>query len=402
MRNWIGISLFLLSLCAAAEPLTNFFDEARVVQRQSIIELKSIYGVDPLRDIASGDVTNNGTEFVLTGSNGTDATLSSAERGPYPPGQEVEPGIAARLPGALVGGQVARIGYYDNNDGWFFEFDAQGLETVVRRDGVDTGERWGSWDAGQIVRTAGSGVAAFDPSLGYVYQIPFTWYGYGPTEFNFQLAERTGGKWIRAFNTVRPANQTSVIQPHLPLRAEVLTEAGDPAFTLYVSGRQVSVVGEYNPIFRETSVEVEAKTVASTEWTPLVAVRRQSVYPYALTKLAHLEIYSDTPVRLAVVENTAVPSTGWESVTGYAEGLSLLEQNLTVSTTFTDLSTAGNLLGKTRVSGSSQGSSKNGGGDQTFSRMPMIEGRPFTIYARQFQGGASGPVSITATFREDY
>ena len=44
----------------------SFFDEQRVVQRTPVILLKSIFGVDPLRDITAGDVTNNLTEYTLT------------------------------------------------------------------------------------------------------------------------------------------------------------------------------------------------------------------------------------------------------------------------------------------------------------------------------------------------
>lgn len=381
--------------------INSFFDEQRVVARTPIIELKSIFGVDPLRDITVGDVTNDGSEYVIVAAAGgtQNARLDSAERGPYPPGQEVEPGIAFRPVSVPTGGQTLRVGYYDDEDGFFIEFTAAGMRLVVRRDGIDsTVSDWGVWDGEFIARSENSREPEFRPLDGYVYQFPFVWYGFGPASYTFQMRESLYGEWIRTLGTTRPTGQTSIIQPHLPLRAEAITGPGDDALECRVSGRQVSIVGQYKPIFRQTSIEATLANVSDTEWLPILAVRRKSIKPYALTKLESLTILSDTSVRVAIMEGATIANTAnWAGEVSDYGDLSLLEENVTPG----GAGLSGNTLAKMLVSGGGQGKQISGT-SESISRAFMIEDRPFLIAVRKIAGAQSGIVTIEATFREDF
>lgn len=382
--------------------INSFFDEQRVVERSPIIELKSIYGVDPLRDIATGDVTNDGTEYKITAAaNGAlNARLDTAERGPYPPGQEVEPGVACRPATVPTGGQIGRVGYLDDEDGPYIEFNENGMFLKKRRASGDvTVDQWGSWSGSNIKRVEeGGGFQEFSPLSGYVYQWPFVWYGFGPTEWTYQLAKELGGKWIRSLGVSRPDGQTSFVQPHLPIRVEAITGAGDSEFTMYCSGRQVNIVGKYDPIFRETSVEASRASVDDQAWYAIASVRRKAVKPYALTKLQELDVVSDSAVRIAICENATITNTAnWlGEVTDYGS-LSLLEANVNPGGT----GLSGNCLPKLLVSGGGPGI-RPGGGGGTLARAFMIEDRNFTIYARKIAGATAGTVTITATFAENF
>lgn len=386
--------------------INSFFDELRVVERTPIIELKSIYGISPIRDITVGSVTNDGTEYELTGSDGAPADLSTAERGPYPPGQEVEPGIACRLMARPTGGQVARIGYYDDEDGFYIEFNANGMDLIVRRDSVDkVVDTWGTWGTGEksdfIQRDDGAGVQDFNPLLGYVYQFPFVWYGFGPASFTYQMAEKLGGRWIRQLGESRPQFQTSIVQPHLPVRAEAITGSGEADYPLRVSGRQVNIVGKYNPIFRQTSVEAVRADVDNTAWFPIAAIRRKSVKPYALTKLESLDVLSTADVRVAVIEDQSVTNgANWAGEVTDFGSLSLLEENTDPGGTIADDAFDGNMLLKKRVSAGGLFGGLSGE-SESVSRAFMIEGRPFVIAVRNV-GGGTADVTVTAVFREDW
>lgn len=381
---------------------TTSFDELRTVRRKSVIELKSIYGLDPLRDIWDGDVTSDGSEFKLTAAAGgaKTALLSTAERGPYPPGQVLEPGQAARPEGKPTGGQGARWGYYDALDGWFYLLNAQGFFTVVRRNGVDAITQFGTWKGDQITQSGFARKFAFRPADGYIYQNPFSWYGFGPADYEFQLKQQPANQgWLKKLFTATTEGQTSVTQPHLFLRAEAFNDVGDDPYTLYISGRQVSVVGDYNPIFRKTSVEARRTDITDAAWFPMMAVRRAAVYPYALSQLLRLDPVLAGSMRLAVVENAPVTEQ-FGPIPDYKEGLTLLERNLTPSDPVEDLATVGNYLEKILVSGT--GKNTESGDPRPLVRMPMIETRPFTIYARRETGNATtAELSLTAVFRED-
>lgn len=382
--------------------INSFFDEQRVVERTPIIELKSIFGLDPLRDIWEGDVTNDGSEYIITAAaNGAqNARLDSAERGPYPPGQEVEPGIAFRPTSVPTGGQILRCGYYDDEDGFFIEYSASGLRLVVRRDSIDsTVENYGVWRGEYIAK---SDVIVrknvFRPLDGYVYQFPFVWYGFGPAAFVFQMRESLYGKWIKTLGQSRPTGQTSLVQPHLPLRAEAITGAGDDAIECRVSGRQVNIVGGYNPIFRQTSVESTLLNVDDTQWVHITAVRRKAIKPYALTKLENLTVISDTGVRVAIMDDATITNAaGWNGAVADYGDLSLLEEN--VSPGGSGLS--GNILAKLLVPGGGAGRQLSGK-SESLARAFMVEERPFVIAVRKVDGATAGRVTIEATFREDW
>lgn len=384
--------------------LTNFFDEARVIQRTPIIEQKSIYGLSNLRDIWSGDVTSNGTEFIIRAAAGgaQNAVLDTAERGPYPPGYELEPGFAVRVADKPVGGQGAEWGYFDDFDGWFYRLTATGLYTVRRRAGADVATQLvGTWD-GDTIRASGfPRKFTFKPSDGYMYEIPFSWYGFGPAEFKMQLkALQVAKKWLKLFATERPEGQTSVEQPHLPIRCRTFTGAGDAPYEVRMTGRQMSIIGPYDPTGRPTTIEREQVSLSDTAWTPIMAVRRENVYPYALTSLIDLNVVASAAVKLAVVYNGTVDQPlNWEKPTDYTPTETLLQQNLNPQSVL-DF-TSGDLLFKETFAGGGKNDPGADGGP-TFVT-PLIETRPFLIFGRAAAGGTgSATANISATFREDY
>lgn len=382
--------------------LKSFFDELRTVERTPIIELKSIYGLSALRDRTIGDVTSDGKEFALASAGGADrAVLDTAERAPYAPGQELEPGAALRIPSRLTGTQVVRIGYYDDDDGWFYEYDVEGLSYCIRKDGAITHRQlWGRWQADNVTVQKGTLLRErIRPSEGHVHQIALTWYGFGPGEYSVQNTTRRTNGWMHHLGIIRPTGGTSTSNPHLPLRAEVVTEAGDDPVTAYVSGRQVNIVGKYEPIFRPTSLEVEDKAVNTTGWTPLFAVRRRSVKPYALTKLQSLEVIADVDVRLAILLNPTIPNTAnWNAggITDIPITETLLQENLDPGAI--DMTTA-DWVQKLRVNAGGPGN-QTGGSPVSLVRVPLIEDMPFAVLAQSMSG--TGTISVTAQLREDY
>lgn len=380
--------------------LKSFFDELRVVERTPIIEQKSIYGLSAIRDIYSGNVSSVDGEFKLAPTVGSNvAVLDTAERAPYPPGQEVESGIGFRLPNKPVGGQKARIGEYDDNDGFFYEYDANGLYLVKRRGGVDTRTKWGSWQAdGITVQKSDIFRDEIVPSTGFVYHISFSWYGFGPIKFNYQV-NTAADKWFKDLGTLRPAGETSIKQPHLPVRCEVITTDTDGEFIAYATGRQISVIGRYDPIFRLTSVEKGSTAINTTDWTPVLAVRRAAVYPYALSFLHSIEALSDVDVRFAIALNPTLGSSVFEAITDQASGETLIEQNLSPGTaTNTPISSA-EWVQKMRMDagGTPFGQSGN---PKSLVRTPLIEQKHFVIYARAVS--TSGSVNMTLNVKENW
>ncbi|KEZ54432.1 hypothetical protein [Metabacillus indicus] len=259
------------------------FSELMTAQKTSIIELTSTYGLSDLRDIVTtagtGTVTNNATEFVLTTTGAADsAILDSAERGRYEPGYACESGIAVRQPAAPVGSQTAQWGLYDSQNGAFFGNSSTNIYVGIRRAGTDTLIPQASWNVDPLNGTGPSGVT-LDLADGNIFLIVFTWYGYGVIEFRVVVPNPvTLAQEVITVHRFDPSGQTSFTDPNLPLRAEVENNGTAAPFNLFVGGRQYSIIGKFEPVFRNTS-ERRTVTNITTTLTPLISFTRKPVFP---------------------------------------------------------------------------------------------------------------------------
>ncbi|WP_180361743.1 MULTISPECIES: hypothetical protein [unclassified Paenibacillus] len=260
------------------------FNELRTSEKTPIIELTSVYGLSNLRDIVLtlGDATvgSNNTEFQLTTTiSGSDiAILQSSERGRYESGLAGEIGIGVRLPAPPTGAQVVRWGAFDDQNGLFFgQSVVNGIFVAIRRAGVDTIIPQASWNVDKLDGTGPSG-ATLSLSTGNIFQIVFTWYGYGVIEFRVVIPDpATLAQEVIIVHRFSPNGQTSLADPNLPLRAEIFNNGTESELNLFVGGRQYSILGKYNPVFRVTS---ERRTVTATgSLTPILSFQRKTSFP---------------------------------------------------------------------------------------------------------------------------
>ncbi len=263
--------------------MSSQFSELRTAAKTPIIELTSVYGLSDLRDIVSttgsATVSSNNTEYVLstTASGADSAILSSAEKGRYQSGYAGEAGIGVRLPALPTGTQVVRWGLFDEVNGVFFGVDGTSSFVGIRRAGVDTVIPQASWNVDPLDGTGPSG-ATLDLSKGNIFQIDFTWYGYGVIEFRVVIPDPTTlAQEVITVNRYSPSGETSLADPNLPLRAEVNNGGTASALQVFVGGRQYSILGNYNPTFRITS---ERRTITTTTTlTPVISFQRKTEFP---------------------------------------------------------------------------------------------------------------------------
>ncbi|MDT9718060.1 hypothetical protein QVE09_04075 [Paenibacillus sp. ClWae2A] len=260
------------------------FDELRVAQKTPIVELTSVYGLSILRDAVTttgaGTVTNNATEYNLsTTASGVDsAVLESVLRGRYEPGYAGEAGIGVRIPSLPIGNQVAQWGLYDTQNGAFFGVNSTTVFVTVRRAGVDTTVPQSLWNVDPLNGTGPSGVT-LNLSKGNIYQVLFTWYGYGVIEFRVVIPDPvTLAQEVVTVHRFSPTGQTSFVDPNLPLRAQVANNGTGAVYSIFVGGRQYSIIGKYEPTYRVTSERRRITNVTST-LTPVISFTRKAVFP---------------------------------------------------------------------------------------------------------------------------
>ena len=271
------------------------FNELTVASRFPIVELTSVYGVSVLRDnvitTGAGTVTNTATEYsVNTTANGADsAILESAERGRYEPGYAGEAGIGVRIPILPTGSQVARWGLFDSQNGAFFGSTSTDTFVTIRRAGVDTVINQSAWNVDKLDGTGPSG-ATLTLSKGNIFQVVFTWYGYGVIEFRVVIPDPTTlAQEVIIVNRFSPTGQTSFVDPNLPLRAEINNGGTATSFNLFVGGREYSIIGKYEPTFRVTS---ERRTISNvtTTLTPVISFARKAVFPTGSARTNSVEV----------------------------------------------------------------------------------------------------------------
>ncbi|WP_404332362.1 hypothetical protein [Mesobacillus maritimus] len=275
----------MVSINNVGPNVSSQFSELMVSRRTPVVELTSVYGLSVLRDLVettgSGTVTNTTVEYQITTTTGAadSATLDSVERGRYMPGYAGQAGIGVRIPLAPTNDQVFRWGMVDDENGAFFgQSVADGIFVAIRRAGVDTIIPQTSWNVDPLDGTGPSGLT-LDLALGNIFQITFTWYGYGVIEFNVVVQNPTTlAQEVVTVHRFRPANETSLTDPNLPLRAQIENNGATAEVrNLFVGGRQYSILGKFNPEFRITS---ERRTVTvGIAGLPVISFQRKPEFP---------------------------------------------------------------------------------------------------------------------------
>lgn len=261
------------------------FGEFLTVERTPIIELNSSYGVSAIRDITNVEngstITGGAGEIIL--STGTDANglaeLDSGEVGRYIPGFDTEIGIGIRIPTDPVGTQVVKWGGHgqDGDNGLYWGKDATGFFVEIFRDGSSFKKVYQS--NFNLDTVDGNGKSGFDISNsdGHIYQIDFTWYGYGRIAW-LVIGTVNGAQIPIPVHVESGFDRTSISSPNL----KVHVEAGNGGTTtsdlkVYTGGRQYSVMGNYRPKYRLTG-ETNTSTTVGTTRTPLISFQRKDAF----------------------------------------------------------------------------------------------------------------------------
>lgn len=276
------------------------FGEFLTASRTPVIELNSSYGLSQLRDIqqtvGTGSIAAvaSGEIELSTGTTAaSEAILDSAETARYIPGYGAEIGVGMRFTQAPTGEQKATWGgiTLDGNDGIYWKNDSSGLGVVFLANGVETVVERADWNIDKVDGTGVSGLNVDENANGYIYQIDFTWYGYGAIKFSVVgtpegLLQRPIP--VHVFRT-GDYTGTSVQDPNLLVFAKAENGATASDFSVRVGGRQYSIVGNYRPKFRYTG-DYRGSTSIGTTPEPLVSFRFKSGFRNRSVKLDGLNV----------------------------------------------------------------------------------------------------------------
>lgn len=312
------------------------FGETLVTNRTPVIELNSSYGTSLLRDIeqttgSASITTSNGKITISTGTTAnSEAHLDSAEVGRYVPGYSAEIGIGVRVPVEPTGNKYAVWGGLgsDELNGFYFGIDSAGLYTARKVGGVELDKVYQSdFNIDPLDGTGPSGYN-LDVSNGNIYQIDFTWYGYGQILYGIvgvspDVDNKTPSGGYRPTQNFIPcrslevSGSVSTYSPNFRIHTLVNNGSDTEDLSIDIGGRQYSIVGNYIPKFRYSG-DFRGSVNTSTTFTPLISFRRKSDYGDRSVKLEGFDtLVSSEPCIVEIRLNSTLTNASFGTPTNH-------------------------------------------------------------------------------------
>lgn len=393
----------------------------RNVQR-NVLDIASHYPINPerLRLFVDGSrqfpqygsvaqYNHAGPHHELIPGQGETVVLQTAERPRYSVGFQQLFSFAVGLSRDLAGGDVLRLGPYDDNDGWYIEHRgdqaADECDLVVRSGGTDT--------------TDGSDITlAHDVALFRRHELRTAWYRVTPQQW--RESSPSGASLVT--NTIgRTAVDPGPEVGNLPLRFEITRGASTSALTVEAGSIGLLTLGDKAEIRRVKVHEVTFTTDASADgstWFPHYAMRIDPDRRIVDTQVSSMGVqdYGGTgDIRLLLASHDpsnvlkSGPSTLADS--DFAVPLTHHEQNSVIQETDTSTVTqaadatgatvtsttepGGYQIGYASLHSSGQGSTTNKTPDAQRRKRGIYGGDYVVLWARADNSGVGVQLNIT-------
>lgn len=263
------------------QPELDAFGRSRTAEPATLFDSKQISDNAPLfwDDQETSGTGTTSTHSVNRASSAMAVTASTAgtrirqtfQRFNYQPGKSQLVMMTGVL-GVSSSGLTHRIGYYDDDNGLFFEHKDGVMSVVVRSkvtgDVVDTAVAQASWNITPLTNTNHHDI--IDLTMAQIFVIDFEWLGVGRVRFGFVIEGE-----IRYVHEVLNANRIANVYmstPNLPLRYEIANDGNGPAATLEAMCASVISEGGQEPQGKHSWVSTEGADVSASAADTLYAV----------------------------------------------------------------------------------------------------------------------------------
>jgi hypothetical protein len=279
------------------------FDEGLVALRHSFMNYKPTWGISAIRydtEIAGAGASAsevNGEFLLSTGTAANNVVrINTKEIGQYFAGTEGQFGTGIRIPTLPTITQFAEWGYDSAENGFGFGVDSVGTFIYSRNNSVQTKVYQSSWNR-DILST-------LDLSKGNIYQIDFTWYGYG--DIRFYVLANDGTNMVRTLvHRLKIDGQASIQDPNQPIRfytSNGITSTTN--FDIYVCSIRTA-----------NTLLTQYTTATNTDWQPILAVRKKATFrgrPNSINiKIAGFLLSADGNLQVRLTKNGITSNLAW-------------------------------------------------------------------------------------------
>ncbi|KKN70067.1 hypothetical protein LCGC14_0435140 [marine sediment metagenome] len=306
------------------------FGRFRVSQPFNVFDMQFNYDLQPLffeeSATGGGDVTHvpalSSARLTTGGTTDTHGVIfQTGEYFRYQPGKS-QFVVWTCILGSKTSNVRKRIGYFDSENGFFFEQDGTNLKIIRRTKTsgsiVDNAVNQSSWNLDVLDGSGKSGVT-LDETKDNIYVIDFQWLGAGRIRFGFDF----GGQ-ITYVHQIKFANTEAVpfsVAGNLPFRAEIFntaTAAGTTTFDFTCVA--ITSEGGFNPLGIPGSVSngVTERTVSTTP-LPILSIKMadtfNSITNRSLIEPLSYEIYSlDENIFYQIILNGSLTNASFNAV----------------------------------------------------------------------------------------
>jgi len=265
------------------------FGRLRVSSPQTLLQLSHIYGKQPYDEIEiiTGSATStsdaNASLIHLATTGAGSVILSSRRRGVYQPGKS----LLCNITGVLNSGSnpstvITRIGLYDNDNGYFFEYN-NGILYIVERTNVtgsivETAVAQSNWNVKKLNGTDG---ITLDMSKSIIFWFDIEWLGVGTVRVGVVV----NGTFylLHKFHHANIINIPYIFSASLPLRWQIISTDGAGSMRA-ICGTIISE-GGFNPIGKVFTADTGLVTKTVNSEIPVISLRINSSFPKIMLKL---------------------------------------------------------------------------------------------------------------------
>lgn len=264
---------------------------------------------------ATWDTTTKNHTDLTASANGS-VVFQTRRHGYYQPGMALIVAQTGQLkvekPGETGSGQTSRIGYFDEGNGYFFQYISGDLRIVERAYGADFEVEQADWNVDKFDGKGPSGVT-LDPTKSNIFVTALQWLGVGLAAVGLKIGKRFYPAHVFTHaNETEGAYMQSAI---LPCRWELSVDAASPDATMRAICCMINSNGGFNPRGFITPVESGTAITVSAE-TPILAVRAKAGFERITLNPIRIQPFvstADTSVfRVYIAKASALTGATWE------------------------------------------------------------------------------------------
>lgn len=259
-------------------------------------------------------ILNESTLDLQVTSSGTGTVIRQTYRCfPYQPGKGLLT-LATFVMTTPTSGLTQRVGYFNDNNGTFFEARNTTISFVLRSStigiAVDTRVNQADWNGDKLDGTGASGIT-LDVTKSQILWMDFEWLGVGSVRCGFII----DGQYIvcHTFNNANDKTKVYMTTAILPMRYEINTTSAQTATLKQICSSVMSEGGYEQYSIGYVARRTTAVTSIGTTFKPLVSIRLAADSPNAVVVPNRIQVLPTTSqnYEIALLKNATLTGASW-------------------------------------------------------------------------------------------